>query len=198
MSAPRTYLTTTLDEAKKQLESRERDGEHRKYGTAPTPERMQWHTQNIDILRWMFTTGEISESYRRIVEKTFKDGGLTDTTMNIAISQLRNIIVSLPVFVPPKEPLVSMPTGLSQGIQADPTSKSAPTLSSVKWEFHSCLVADPSSAVDASKSMNLNEVLVRLSREGWELISAVPARQGEAHGKIYSEYYRLFLKRPIR
>jgi hypothetical protein len=64
-----------------------------------------------------------------------------------------------------------------------------------QWEYLVETMGDPL----GSWSRTLDEELTQLGLEGWELVSAVPARTGEGkqngEDKVFTEFYRLFFKR---
>lgn len=197
MSVDRPYLRSSLQEAKDQLK---RQIDQSNKGSPGKTEMDTWYEMTYEILTWMFTTDEVAEEFKKVVERVRKEWSTPSTQREYMMREggkyLRTMMDSLTFYVPP--------AGTSLVPERKPavaTAARTPNFPVERWEFHTTWVGDPTTTGD-SGPFDMGKQLTSLSRDGWELVSAAPGRQKkrmqDGEERIFTEFYRLFLKRPYR
>lgn len=155
---------------------------------------VDWNQAALHLLEFLFTNDRLLRTYRAIAASpiSYHDGG---EQMSRRVAFLQTTLDALPALVPTSE-------GAERLAPAGAGSSSAAGVE--RWEHRSELVKDPSgegppTAPKGDEATVPMKILLHLlSDEGWELVAAVPAYVVERSPMTYTEYYRLFFKRPAR
>lgn len=159
---------------------------------AAQPTIADWNRAAADLLELLFTNDRPLRTYRDMIPINWVNGA---EQMSRRVAFLQTTLDTLPALVPPSE-------GATQAAPGGAGSSSAARVE--RWEHRSDLVTDPSgegppTAPKGDEATVPMKILLHLlSDEGWELVTAVPAYVVTTSSITYTEYYRLFFKRPAR
>jgi hypothetical protein len=166
-----------------------------------------WHSYNIDLLKRLFTTSEIADSYDAVIKRVTTKQDYSSSRGDViaaCLAFLKELIDALNLYVPLDSSAMPSKTPV-----APPQISSQPgeSVASGQWEFGTIEVANPARDIEYGPSIisqpgvpkgiyNMGKTLEALATQGWELVSAVPEIQETSHDSIITITFRLFFKRP--